>query len=135
MTAPVRVQVPLATPIWERKCASERSKEIGASAKRNTAHRAIHAPAQRSQRRYSDDELFVAQDDTATTHRTAQSEVIHHEFTITRRTYGKRHQTGRSITLSKCSRTTLVLGMPAGFVPLKNGKAASAQSDTSADET
>jgi hypothetical protein len=31
--------------------------------------------------------------------------------------------------------TTLVLGMPAGFVPLKNDKAGSAPTDTSAEET
>jgi regulator of protease activity HflC (stomatin/prohibitin superfamily) len=41
----------------------------------------------------------------------------------------------QSLVAAQNAGNTLVLGMPAGFVPLKNGKAPSAQSDTSADET
>src|SRR5258705_12697759 len=41
----------------------------------------------------------------------------------------------QSLASAQNAGNTLVLGMPAGFVPLKNGKAASAQSDTGAEET
>ena len=41
----------------------------------------------------------------------------------------------QSLASAQNAGNTLVLGMPAGFVPLKNGKAPSAQNDTSADET
>jgi regulator of protease activity HflC (stomatin/prohibitin superfamily) len=40
----------------------------------------------------------------------------------------------QSLASAQNAGNTLVLGLPAGFVPLKNGKAAPAQSDTSADE-
>src|SRR5206468_8977456 len=40
----------------------------------------------------------------------------------------------QSLASAQNAGNTLVLGMPAGFVPLKNGKA-SAQSNTSAEET
>ena len=39
----------------------------------------------------------------------------------------------QSITAAQNAGNTLVLGMPAGFVPLKNGKTESTQSDTSAE--
>jgi regulator of protease activity HflC (stomatin/prohibitin superfamily) len=41
----------------------------------------------------------------------------------------------QSLAAAQNAGNTLVLGMPAGFVPLKNGKPASAQNNTSADET
>jgi regulator of protease activity HflC (stomatin/prohibitin superfamily) len=41
----------------------------------------------------------------------------------------------QSLATAQNAGNTLVLGMPAGFVPLKNGKAASASSDASAEET
>ena len=39
----------------------------------------------------------------------------------------------QSLTAAQNAGNTLVLGIPAGFVPLKNGKASSTQSDTSAE--
>ena len=39
----------------------------------------------------------------------------------------------QSLTAAQNAGNTLVLGMPAGFVPLKKGKAESTQSDTSAE--
>ena len=41
----------------------------------------------------------------------------------------------QSLAAAQNAGNTLVLGMPAGFVPLKNGRPASAQNNTSADET
>jgi regulator of protease activity HflC (stomatin/prohibitin superfamily) len=41
----------------------------------------------------------------------------------------------QSLAAAQNAGNTLVLGMPAGFVPLKNGGPASAQNSTSADET
>jgi regulator of protease activity HflC (stomatin/prohibitin superfamily) len=41
----------------------------------------------------------------------------------------------QSLAAAQNAGNTLVLGMPAGFVPLKNGKPPSAQNNTSADET
>ena len=39
----------------------------------------------------------------------------------------------QSLSAAQSAGNTLVLGVPAGFVPLKNGKASSTQSDTSAE--
>jgi regulator of protease activity HflC (stomatin/prohibitin superfamily) len=41
----------------------------------------------------------------------------------------------QSLAAAQNAGNTLVLGMPAGFVPLKNGKPASPQNETGADET
>ena len=41
----------------------------------------------------------------------------------------------QSLASAQNAGNTLVLGMLAGFVPLKNGKAAPAQNDTSTEET